>query len=132
MIGGLGLLSNQEVQMVIPEWWMWWKWLVHSPPPWKASPEGLKALTLVPNLIRISPQMHMTCGWRGVLMYKHYNMSMHQYFLCFVTKLGCVLFANLCWKLFCLFAFALNVFLHNCLWSIFSCFYVKNPKTHKK
>ena len=106
MTRGLGLLSNQEDEMVIPKWWMWWKWLMHSSPAWKASPEGLKALTLIPNPIRISPQTHITYGWRRVLMHKHYNMSMHQYFLCFVTMLGCVLFDNLCWKLFvCLFFF---------------------------
>ena len=74
---GIGLLSNQEVEMVISEWWMLWRWLMHSPPVWQASTKGLEATTLVSNLIRISPQMHVTCGWRGVLMHKHYNMSMH-------------------------------------------------------
>ena len=39
--------------------------------------EGLKVLTLVPNPIGISLQTHVTCGWRRVLMHKHYNMSMH-------------------------------------------------------
>ena len=102
MTKGIGLLSNQEAEMVIPEWWMWWKWLVHSPPTWKVSPKGLKALTLVPNPIRISPQTHVTWGWRRVLMHKHYNISMHQFFLCFVTMLGCVLFASLSWNFFLL------------------------------
>ena len=100
MTRGLGLLSNQEVEMVIPEWWMWLNWLVHSPFAWKALPEGLKALTLVLNPKRISPQMHVTCGWRWVLMHKHYNMSIYQFFLYFVTMLDCVLFASLSWKLF--------------------------------
>ena len=74
---GLGLLSHQEVKMVISVWWTWGRWSVHSPLAWKASLEGLKILTLVPNPIGISPQMHVMCGWRGVLMHKHYNMSMH-------------------------------------------------------
>ena len=55
MTGEIGLVNRQEVEMVISEWWMWWRWLVHSPIAWKASHEGLKALTLVPNPIRISP-----------------------------------------------------------------------------
>ena len=84
MMGEIGLVNHQEVEMVIPEWWTWWRWLGHSPTVWKASHEGLKALTPVPNPIRISPQMQVTCGWKMVLMHKHYNMSMHQYFLCFV------------------------------------------------
>ena len=29
--------------------------------------------------------------WKRVLMHKHYNMSMHQYFLCFATLFGCLL-----------------------------------------
>ena len=107
MTKGIGLLGIQEVEMVILEWWMWWRWLMHSPLAWQASPEGLKALTLVSNSIGISPQTHVTCGWKGVLMHKYYNMSMHQYFLCFVTMLDCMLFASLSWKLF---AFVLNVF----------------------
>ena len=73
----LGLLSHQEIEMVIPEWWTWWRWLVHSPTAWKTLLEGLKVLTLVPNPIRISPQMHVTCGWWRVLMHKHNNMFMH-------------------------------------------------------
>ena len=77
MTKGIGLLSNQEVKMVTPEWWMLWRWLMHSPHVWQASTKGLEATTLVPNLIRISPQTHVTCGWIGVLMHKHYNMSMH-------------------------------------------------------
>ena len=76
MTRGLGQLSHQEIEMVIPEWWTWWRWLVHSPTTWKVSLEGLKVLTLVPNPIRISPQTHVSWLWR-VLMHKHYNMSMH-------------------------------------------------------
>ena len=77
MTKGIGMLSNQEVQMVISEWWMWWRWLMHSPLVWQASAEGLKATTLVPNPVGISPQTHMTYGWRRVLLHKNYNMSMH-------------------------------------------------------
>ena len=72
----IGLVNRQEVEMVIPEWWTWWRWLVHSPIAWKASHKGLKALTPVPNPTRISPQTQVTCGWKRVLMHKHYNMSM--------------------------------------------------------
>ena len=63
---------------------------MHSPTAWKASHEDLKVLTPIPNPIRISPQTQVTCGWKMVLMHKHYNMSMHQYFLCFVTLFGCL------------------------------------------
>ena len=98
------LVNRQEVEMVIPEWWTWWIWLAHSPIVWKASHEGLKALTPAPNPIRISPQTQVTCGWKGVLMHKHYNMSMHQYFLCFVTLFGCLLIDYVIWNFFvCLF-----------------------------
>ena len=100
MTRGLGLLSHQEVKMVISLWWTWWRWSVHSPLAWKASLKGLKVLTLVPNPIGISPQTHVMCGWRGVLIHKHYNMSIYQFFLYFVTMLDCVLFASLSWKLF--------------------------------
>ena len=86
----IGLLNHQEIKVVIPEWWTWWRWLVLSPTAWRASHEGLKALTLVPNPIRKSPQKQVTCGWKRVLMHKHYNMSMHQYFLCFVTVFDCL------------------------------------------
>ena len=71
MTKGIRLLSNQGVEMVIPEWWMWWKWSMHSPPVWQASLEGLNATTLIPNPIGISPQTHVTCGWRRVLMHDH-------------------------------------------------------------
>ena len=103
MTGEIGLVNRQEVEMVIPEWWTWWRWLVHSPTAWKASHEGLKALTLIPNPIRISPQMQVTCGWKRTLMHKHYNMSMHQYFLCFVTLFGCLLIDSVIWNLFVCF-----------------------------
>ena len=56
MIGEIRLVNRQEVEMVIPEWWTWWGWLGYSPTVWKASHEGLKALTPILNLIRISPQ----------------------------------------------------------------------------
>ena len=71
MTKGIGLLNNQKAEMVIPEWWMWWRWLMHSPPIWQTSTEGLKVTTLVANLIRISPQTHMARGWRRVLMHDH-------------------------------------------------------------
>ena len=77
MIEEIGQVNNLEIKMVIPEWWTWWRWLVHSPTAWKASHEGLKALTPVPNPIRKSSQTQVTCGWKRVLMHKHYNMSMH-------------------------------------------------------
>ena len=77
MAKGIGLLSNQKVKKVIPEWGMWWRWLMHSPPVWQASPEGLKVITIVPNPLGISPQTQVWCGWRRVHMLKHYNMSMH-------------------------------------------------------
>ena len=38
------------------------KMIGDSPTVWKASHEGLKALTPVPNPIRISPQTQVTCG----------------------------------------------------------------------
>ena len=103
MTGEIGLVNRQEVEVVIPEWWTWWKWLGHSPTVWKASHEGLKALTLVPNSIRISPQTQVMCGRKRVLMHKHYNMSMHQYFLCFVTLFGCLLIDYVIWNLFVCF-----------------------------
>ena len=103
MTGEIGLVNRQEVEMVIPEWWTWWRWLVHSPTAWKVAQEGLKALTPVPNPIRISPQTQVTCVWNRVLMHKHYNMSMHQYFLCFVTLFGCLIIGNVIWNLFVCF-----------------------------
>ena len=87
---GIGLLSNQKVKKVIPKWGMWCGWLMHSPPVWKVSPEGLKVTTIVPNPLGISPQTQVSCTWRRVHMHKHYNMSIHQYFLCFVTLIICV------------------------------------------
>ena len=110
MTGEIGLMNRQEVKMVISEWWTWWRWLVHSPIAWKASHEGLKALTPVPNPIRISPQTQVTCGWKRVLMHKHYNMSMHQYFLCFMTLFGCLLIDYVFWNLcvcFCILSYKL-------------------------
>ena len=77
MTGEIELVNHQEIEMVILEWWTWWRWLVHSPTAWKASHEGLKARTLVPNPIRKSPQTQVTCGWKRVFMHKHYNMSMN-------------------------------------------------------
>ena len=90
--------------MVIPEWWTWWRWLVHSPTAWKASHEGLKAQTLVPNPIRKSPQTQVTCGWKRVLMHKHYNMSMHQYF--YTLWFFLVVWLLIVWVEICLFVFA--------------------------
>ena len=48
--------------MVIPEWWTWWRWLVHSPTSWKALHEGLKALTPVPNPIGYHPKRKWRVG----------------------------------------------------------------------
>ena len=111
MIGEIGLVNHQEIKMVILEWWTWWRWLVHSPNAWKASHEGLKALTLISNPIRKSPQTQVTCGWKRVLMHKHYIMSMHQYFLYFVTLFGCLLIYLLCGlKFVCLFLHSIIYF----------------------
>ena len=99
--------------MVIPEWWTWWRWLVHSPTGRKALHECLKGLTPVPNPIRISPQTQVTCGWKRLLMHKYYNMSMHQYFLYFVTLFGCLLIDCLGWNLFvcfCILSFKMFFF----------------------
>ena len=63
MTGEIGLVNHQEIKVVIPEWWTWWKWLVLLPTAWKASHEGLKVLTLVPNPIRKSLQTQVTCGY---------------------------------------------------------------------
>ena len=103
----IGLVNRQEVKEVIPEWWTWWRWLGHSPTVWKASHEDLKALTPVPNPTRISPQTQVMCRWKRVLMHKHYNMSMHQYFLCFVTLFGCLLIDYVIWNL-CVYFFILS------------------------
>ena len=110
MTGEIGLVNHQEIKMVIPEWRTWWRWLVHSPTAWKASREGLKALTPVPNLIRKSPQTQVTCGWKRVLMHKHYNMSMHQYFICFVTLFGCLTIDCMGWNLFVCFCILSFIF----------------------
>ena len=129
MIGEIGLVNHQEIEMVIPEWWTWWRWLVHSPTAWKVSHEGLKALTPAPNPIRKSPQTQVKCGWKRVLMYKHYNMSMHQYFLCFVTLFGCFDYRLYGLKFVCLFLHTFIHFFCCYFWSIFSFLCVKNPKT---
>ena len=117
-------MNRQEVEVVIPEWWSWWRWLGYSPTVWKASHEGLKALTPIPNPIRISPQMQVTCGWKKLLMHKHYNLSVHQYFLYFVTLFGCLLIDYVIWNLFVCFCilsyklssilFLINLFILMC------------------
>ena len=71
MAKGIGLLSNQKVKKVILEWGTWWRWLMHSPPDWQASPEGLKVITIVPNPLGISPQTQVSCRWRRIHMHKH-------------------------------------------------------------
>ena len=84
MTRGLGLLSCQEIEMVISEWWTWWRWLVHSPTVWKASLEGLKVFIRrfeSPNSCTQSSK-DITPNARDVwvmkvLMHKHYNMSIH-------------------------------------------------------
>ena len=137
------LVNRQEVEMVIPEWWTWWIWLAHSPIVWKASHEGLKALTPAPNPIRISPQTQVTCGWKGVLMHKHYNMSMHQYFLCFVTLFGCLLTDYVIWNLlidYVIWNFFVCLFLHSFIQIVFDVafgqsfhsYVSKIQKLHKK
>ena len=113
MTKGLGLLSHQEIKIVIPKWWTWWRWLVRSPTAWKASLESLKVLTLVPNPTGISPQTHVMCGWRRVLMHKHYNMSMHSYFLCLVVCLLVVWVVNWLFVWFCIKCFYTVVLDHS-------------------
>ena len=135
MTGEIGLVNHQEVEEVIPEWWMWWRWLGHSPIVWKASQEGLKALTPVPNPIRISPQTQVMYGWKRVLMHKHYNMSMHQYFLCFVTLFGCLLIGNVIWNLyvcFCILSYKLSSILLLIDLFILMCQKSKKKKNHIK
>ena len=133
LTGEIGLVNHQEVKMVIPEWWMWWRWLVHSPTAWKASHEGLKALTPAPNPIRIWPQTQVMCGWKRVLMHKHYNMSMHQYFLCIVTLFSCLLIDYVSWNMcvcFCILSYKL--FLLLLLINLFILICQKSKKPHKK
>ena len=110
MTGEIGLVNHQEIEMVNLEWWTWWRWLVHSLIAWRASHEGLKALTPVPNPMKKSPQTQVTCGWKRVLMYKHYNMSMHQYFLCFVTLFDCLIIDCIGWNLFVCFCILSFIF----------------------
>ena len=132
MIGEIGLVNRQEVKMVISKWWTWWRWLVHSPTTWKASHEGLKALTPVPNPIRISPQMQVMCRWKRVLMHKYYNMSRHQYFLCFVTLFGCLLIDYVSWNMFvCFCILSYKLFLMLLLINLFSLMWQKS-KNHIK
>ena len=133
MAGEIGLVNHQEIKMVILEWWTWWRWLVHSPTAWKASHEGLKALTLVPNPIWKSPQTQVTCGWKWVLMHKHYNMSMHQYFLCFVTLFGFMSFDYVIWNLFvCFCTLSYKLFSILLLINLFILVCQKKSKNHIK
>ena len=66
-------------------------------------------------------------------MHKHYNMSMHLYFLCFVTLIGYVPFVIIptCVDNCVYLLFALNVFMFF-LGQSFLTFMSKNPKTQKK
>ena len=123
MTKGIGLLGIQEVKMVIPEWWMWWRWLMHSPPAYQASPEGLKDLTLVPKQWRVGEKGYLcisitTCPCINT-SYVLWLCSIVCFLLAWVEN---CLFVCVCFK--CLYIVA--------FWSIFSCFYVKNPKIHKK
>ena len=65
MTGEIGLVNHQEIEMVIPKWWMRWRWLVHSPIAWKASHKCLEALTPVPTPIRKSPKHKWRVGEKG-------------------------------------------------------------------
>ena len=126
---GLGLLSHQKIEIVILEWWTWWRWLMRSPTAWKASLEGLKVLTLVPNPIGISPQTHMTCGEEGyscisITTCPCINTS-YVVWLCLVVCLLVVWVDNWLFVCFCINCFYIVGFYH-----YFLC--VKNPKTHKK
>ena len=128
MIEAIGQENHREIKMVIPEQWTWWRWLVHSPTAWKASREGLKALTPIPNPIRKSPQTQVTCGWKRVLMHKHYNMSMHQFFLYFVTVFDCLLIDYVGGCLFICLCILLFIFVFD---QSFSSFVSKIQKSHK-
>ena len=99
-----------------------------SPTAWRASHEGLKALTLVPNPIRKSPQTQVTCGWKMVLMHKHYNMSMHQ-FLCFVSVFDCLLIYYVGGCLFIYLCILLFIFVFD---QYFYSYVSKNSKTTSK
>ena len=86
----------------------------------------MHSLTLVPNPIRISPQTQVACMWKRVLMHKHYNMSMHQYFLCFVTLFGCLLIDYVIWNLFvCFCILSYKLFLMLLLINLFSLMWQK-------
>ena len=132
MIGEIGLVNRQEVEEVIPEWWTWWRWLGHSPTVWKASYEGLKVLTPVPNPIRISPQTQVMCGWKRVLMHKHYKCpcinTSYALWFCLVVCLLVMWFEI--WLF--VFAFFHTNCLQYCFWLIFLFLCVKNPKNHVK
>ena len=133
MTGEIGLVNCQEVEVVISEWWTWWRWLEHSPTVWKVSHEGMKVLAPVPKPIRISPQTQVTCGWKRVLMHKHYNISMHQYFLCFVTLFGCLLIDYVIWNLLVFFLHSFIQIVFNIAFDQSFHFYVsKIQKPHKK
>ena len=132
MTGEIGLVNCQEVEEVISEWWTWWRWLGHSPTVWKASHEGLKALTPIPNPIRISPKSKWCVGEKGyscisITTCPCINTS-YALWLCLVVCLLVMLF-EIC---FFVFAFFHTNFLQYCFWSIFSFLYVKNPKNHIK
>ena len=90
-------------------------------------------LTPIPNPIRISPQTQVTCEWKRVLMHKHYNMSMYQYFLCFVTLFGCLLIDYVGWNMFvCFCILSYKLFLMLLLVNLFILMCQKSKKLHKK
>ena len=132
MTGEIGLVNHQEIEMVNLEWWTWWRWLVHSPIAWKASHEGLKALTPVPNPIRKSPQTQVMCGWKGyscisITTCPCINTSYALWF-CLVVWLLIV------WVEICLFVFA---YFHSYFFNVtfdqsFPSYVSKIQKPHKK
>ena len=128
----IGQVNHQKIEMVILELWTWWRWLVHSPTAWKASHECLKALTPIPNPIRKSPKMQVTCGWKRVLMHKHYNMSMPQYFLCFVTLFGCLIIDCIGWNLLVCFCILSFIYFFVAFDQSFPSYVSKIQKPHKK
>ena len=113
MANGIGLLSNQEVKKVILKWGMWWRWLMHSPLVWQASPEGLKVTTIVPNPLRISPQTHASCRWRRVRMHK-------------IITCPCINTSYVLWlDWLCAYCYHSSMSWNFCLFVIcFECFYV--------
>ena len=46
MTRGLRLLSYQGIEIMIPKWWTWWRWLVHSSTAWWVGEEGYSCISI--------------------------------------------------------------------------------------